>query len=109
MEIINNVKDNEDYVQWIEKFVMDVINESGLNCNKIVIDDIEPDKRIFLIVDSEEYDIRTWNFRPAKNDKNGQTCAEMVEYTLFKMVSDEHGSHGEEVDEGRLMIAWKNN
>ena len=56
-----------------------------------------------------KYDIRTWNFRPAKKDKKGQTCAEIVEYTLFKMVADEHGSHGEEVDEGCLRIEWTNN
>ena len=48
-------------------------------------------------------------FIQQKKDENGQTCAEMVEYTLFKMVADKLGSHGEEVDEGYLMIEWKNN
>ena len=75
----------------------------------MVIDDIEFSKRVFLTVDGEEFDIRTWNFRPSKKDENGQTCAEMVEYTLFKMFSDELGSYGEEVDEGYLRIEWENN
>ena len=108
MNLINKVTE-ESYAQWIEKFVIDVLNKCNVECNEVIIEDIEFSKRVFLVVDGEEYDIRTWNFRPTKNDKNGQTCAEMVEYTLFKMVDDEHGSHGEEVDEGRLRIEWKNN
>ena len=42
--------------------------------------------------------------------KNGETCAEMVDYTLFKMIMDRDGNgHGEEVCEGRLRIEWNNN
>ena len=42
-------------------------------------------------------------------DKNGKTCAEIVDYTLFKIVMDNNGNgHGEEVGEGRLNIEWKN-
>ena len=108
MNLINKVTE-ESYTQWIEKFVTDVLNKGNVKCKEVIIEDIEFSKRVFLVVDGEEYDIRTWNFRPAKKDKNGQTCAEIVEYTLFKMVADEHGSHGEEVDEGRLRIEWKNN
>ena len=108
MNLINKVTE-ESYTQWIEKFVTDVLNKGNVKCKEVIIEDIEFNKRVFLVVDGEEYDIRTWNFRPTKKDKNGQTCAEMVEYTLFKMVADEHGSHGEEVDEGRLRIEWKNN
>ena len=99
MNLINKVTE-ESYTQWIEKFVTDVLNKGNVRCKEVIIEDIEFSKRVFLTVDGEEYDIRTWNF---------QTCAEMVEYTLFKMVDDEHGSHGEEVDEGRLRIEWKNN
>lgn len=107
MKLINNVTE-ESYIQWIEKFVADVLNKGNINCEEVVIDDIEFSKRVFLTVDGEEYDIRTWNFCPVKKDENGQTCAEMVEYTLFKIVVDKLGSHGEEVDEGCLRIEWKN-
>ena len=108
MNLINNVTE-ESYIQWIEKFATDVLNKYKVDCKEVIIENIELSKRVFLVVDGEEYDIRTWNFRPAKKDKKGQTCAEMVEYTLFKMVADKLGSHGEEVDEGYLMIEWKNN
>ena len=108
MNLINNVTE-ESYTQWIEKFVTDVLNKGNVECKEVIIEDIEFSKRVFLVVDGEEYDIRTWNFHPVKKDENGQTCAEMVEYTLFKMVADKLGSHGEEVDKGYLMIEWKNN
>ena len=108
MKLINKVTE-ESYIQWIEKFVTDVLNKGNIKCDEVVIDDIEFSKRVFLTVDGEEFDIRTWNFRPSKKDENGQTCAEMVEYTLFKMVADELGSYGEEVDEGYLRIEWENN
>lgn len=63
----------------------------------------------FLKIDGEDYDIRTWNFYPIKQDSNGKTCAELVRYTLFKMIWDEKGGgHGEEVDCGELKIEWKN-
>ena len=107
MNLINKVTE-ESYTQWIEKFVTDVLNKCKVDCKEVIIENIELSKRVFLVVDGEEYDIRTWNFRPAKKDKKGQTCAEIVEYTLFKMVADEHWSHGKEVDEGCLRIEWKN-
>ena len=103
MKIINKVTD-ETYIQWIESFVKEVITRANITCNEAIIEDIEHSKRIFLAIDGEEYDIRTWNFRP----KNGVTCAEMIEYTLFQMVKDSTGSHGEEVSEGRIKIAWEN-
>ena len=94
----------------MKEFVMDIINESGLNCNKIVIDDIEPDKRIFLIVDSEKYDIRTWNFRPFELDKKHKVCSEFVDYTLYKIImDDDNNGHGEEVESGSIVVKWINN
>ena len=109
MKLINKVTE-ESYTQWIEKFVTDVLNKGNVEYKEVIIEDIEFSKRVFLVVDGEEYDIRTWNFHPAKKDKKGRTCAEIVEYTLFKMIMDEDGNeHGEEVIEGRLRIEWKNN
>ena len=89
---------------------MDVINKAKLNYKEVVIDDIEFSKRIFLTIDGEEYDIRTWNFHPESEDENGEICSEIVDYTVFKMVMDNNGAgHGEEVSEGRLRIEWNNN
>lgn len=107
MKITNKVTD-ETYIQWIESFVKEVITRANISCNEVIIEDVEHSKRIFLTIDGEEYDIRTWNFRPAKKDKSGRTCAEMVDYTLFQMVKDNTGSHGKEVSEGRNKIEWKN-
>lgn len=46
MKVISKVTE-ESYIQWIEQFVMDVINKATLNCKEIIIDDIEFSKRIF--------------------------------------------------------------
>lgn len=107
MKMINKVTE-ESYVQWIENFVINVLYKERLTYTEVIIEDIEFDKRIFLNIDGEEYSIRTWNFRPIDTDKNGNTCAEVVDYTLFKMVSDTDGSHGEEVGEGSFIIEWTN-
>ncbi len=108
MKITNKVND-PDYIQWIEKFVTQVIEKSKLACKEVIIDDIEDSKRIYLIVDGEEYAIRTWNFHSAKKDEEDRTCAEMVDYSLYEMIDDGDGSgHGEEICRGSLRIEWKN-
>ena len=108
MKIINKVTD-ENYVQWIEDFVKSVvINDAHISCDEIIIEDIELDRRIFLLVDGREYDIRTWNYHPIDTDENGIVCKEMVVYTLFKMIPCDGGSCGEEVIEGHLKIEWDN-
>ena len=108
MKIINKVND-PNYIQWVEKFVTRVITKSKLSCEEVTIEDVEDDKRIYLIVDGEEYAIRAWNFRPVKKDEKDHPCAEIVDYTLFKMVDDGDGSgHGEEIYNGSLRIEWKN-
>lgn len=109
MKLINKVTE-ESYIQWIEKFVRNVLFRKELTCEEVIIEDIEFSKRIFLNIDGEEYTIRTWNFKPIDADENGETCAEMVEYTLFKMIVDEDGNgHGEEVGDGSFIIEWVNN
>lgn len=107
MKIINKVTDSS-YIQWIEKFVQDVLDRAQISCNEVVIEDIEPSRNIFLTVDGEEYDIRTWEFQVVEKDTNGIPCAEMVRYSLFEMVKNEHDSHGEEVNYGTIKIEWKN-
>lgn len=107
MKIINKVT-GSNYIQWIEKFVQDVLYRAQVSCNEVVIEDIEYSKRIFLTVDGEEYDIRTWDFKPVEKDLNGKTCAEMVDYTLYEMVKDIDGSHGKRIDFGKFKIEWEN-
>ena len=111
MKIINNV-DKEvlqtfRYEQWIEQFVEDVINKARLECNEVTIIDLDG-KTIYLSIDGKEYNLRTWNFHPVKRDENNKVCAEMVDYTLYEMVKDETGGHGNEVSNGMIRIDWKN-
>lgn len=108
MKIINKITD-ENYIQWIEKFVTRVLKHAYIKGKEVVIEDIEPSKRIFVSVDGEEYDIRTWNYHVVGYDNNGVPCKERVEYTLFKIVADNDGSHGEIVDEDFTQIEWINN
>lgn len=107
MRIINKVTD-EGYIQWIEDFVRRVLQSAKLSYEEVVIKDIEPSERIFLTIDEKEYTLRTWGFHPVEKDANGNTNAEMVEYTVYEMVADESGSHGKEVDFGMIKIEWKN-
>jgi hypothetical protein len=107
MKIINKVTETS-YIQWLEGFVKTVLNKAKIQCNEVTIEDIEFSKRIFLTIDGEEYNIRTWSFHPTGTDANGETCAENVVYTIYKMVADKDGSHGEESGEGRIGIEWKN-
>ena len=110
--IINKV-DNDTlqtfgYGQWIEKFLKEVIKQARLECEEIIIDDIEFSKRIYLSIDNREYMIRTWNFHSVERDKNNDVCAEMIDYTLYEMVKDKAGGHGNEICNGMIRIDWKN-
>ena len=107
MKIINRIED-ATYIQWVEKFVNQIIQKSKISCKEVIIEDIEHSRHIFLSIDGEEYDIRTWNFHSIGKDENNQICAEKVDYTLFRMVKDDTGSHGEEICKGFLKIEWKN-
>ena len=108
MKIINKV-DDLVYIQWIEQFVSQIIQRSKISYEEVIIEDIEYSKYIYLKIDGEEYDIRTWNFHPVKKDEKNHTCAEMVDYTLFRMINDDDGGgHGEEICNGLLKIEWNN-
>ena len=107
MKIINKITD-KNYIQWIENFVENIIIQSVLECNEVTIEDVDCD-RIYLNIDGEDYDIRTWSYRPIRLDSNGKVCTEMVRYTLFKMVMDDDNSgHGEELNYGCVRIEWSN-
>lgn len=107
MKIINKVTD-ENYTQWIERFVTRVLEHAYIECKEVIIKDVEPSKRIFILVDGREYTIRTWNYRVIKYDNNNNPCAENVEYTLFETIEDCNGSFSRDVDESYLKIAWNN-
>ena len=111
MKIINNVNKEVlqtfGYEQWIEQFVENVINKARLECNEVTIIDLDG-KTIYLSIDGQEYNLRTWNFHPVKRDENNIVCAEMVDYTLYEMVKDETGGHGNEISNGMTRIDWKN-
>ena len=107
-QVDNDTLQEFGYEQWVEQFVKEVISKTNLECEEIVIEDIEHCKRIFLSIDSKKYTIRTWNFYPVKRDKNKDVCAEMVDYTLFEMIKDKNGVHGSEISNGTIRITWKN-
>lgn len=106
-KVTNNVT-YKDYIQWLEGFVRRVICDSKIECSELIIDDIEPSKRIFLVIDGEDYTIRTWNFHVIDVDDNGNPWAEAVRYSFYKMVEDKDGMHGEEISDGILSICWDN-
>ena len=111
MTIINKINNDTlqafGYEQWIEKFVENVINKVGLNCNEVTIVDLDG-KTIYLSIDGTTYNLRTWDFHPIQKDDNGHTCAEIVRYTLYEMIEDKTGGHGNEIGEGEIKIDWKN-
>ena len=108
MKIINKVND-PNYIQWIEKFITQIIQNAKLSCKEVIIENVEDSKRIYLSVDGEEYSIRTWSFHPIEMNEKDLPCAEMVDYSFFKMVDNGDGSgHGEEICDGSLRIEWKN-
>lgn len=102
MKIINKIK-CESYEQWIEDFVRGVLESGNVECAEVVIEDIDAE-RIWLTVDGAEYDIRTWAFEPVHYDAENRPDAEIVRYSLFKMVED----RGEEIVYSSQRIDWVN-
>ena len=107
MKFIDKVKE-ESYVQWIEQFVLDILDDcvinADINADVVTVTDIEFSKRIILDLDGKEYTIRTWNFIPIDYDQNNNPCSEVVDWTLFKIVGD----HGIEVTSGHNVMQWVN-
>lgn len=81
MTIIDTVK-MPGYTQWIENFVKRVLDAADIAANEVRIAEMY-DKRIYLVVDAQDYMIHTKNFKPVQKDENGMTCAEAVEYILY--------------------------
>ena len=73
----------------VEFFAKYVAKCAGLDADKVVLRTYDLD-RVYLSYDGTEYTIRMWNINNA----------EVKDYTLFRMVSDGSGYHGEEVYRG---------
>ena len=57
MKIINDIEiDNPN--QWIERFVEQVLENAGIDCEQALIEEIEEEKRILLSAGGQRYDIR---------------------------------------------------
>ena len=54
MNIINKITELS-YIQWVEKFVSDVITHAALSPKQVIIEDFEFSRNIFLTIDNEEY------------------------------------------------------
>jgi hypothetical protein len=110
MTIIDTVK-MPGYTQWIENFVMCVLDAADIAANEVRITEMN-NKRIYIICDNKEYMIRTVNFFPAGEDENGITCSEDVEYILY--VGHEFCEevddliHLQPIDDSVLNIRWVN-
>ena len=67
MKIINNIEiDNPN--QWIERFVEQVLENAGIDCEQALIEEIEEEKRILLSAGGQRYDIRIQAFLPVAAD-----------------------------------------
>lgn len=69
-----------------ETFAKYVAKCAGIDADKIDVFEVDLD-RVYFRSGADEYIIRMWNI----------TNEEVREYTLYRMVADERGSHGEEV------------
>lgn len=107
MSVINKVTD-DNYVKWVEEFVCKVLKNANIEFNTVEIEDVEPDKRIFIKVDGIDYIVRTWNFHLVGTDMQGIPCCELVDYSLFITSENTEFRSGEELDEGKIEIQWEN-
>ena len=73
----------------IEVFAKYVAQSAGLDADKFQVLDYDL-YRVYCSYNGAGYDIRMWNI----------TNEEVREYTLYRMVSDGRGSHGEPVYRG---------
>lgn len=73
----------------VNRFAKYVANSAGLDADKIEVLDYDLD-RVYCSYNGTEYNIRMWSI----------TNEEVRDYTLYRMVSDGRGSHGEAVYHG---------
>ena len=77
------------YNKNVENFAKYVAKSAGLEADKFSVLGYDLD-RVCCSYNGAEYDIRMWSI----------TNEEVREYTLYRIVSDGRGSHGEEVYRG---------
>lgn len=106
MRIINKV-DNANCRQWVKELTKQAIQNSKLDCSKVVIEEFDFSKRIFLKINGAEYTIKILEFLPLDCNKKGHICRAIISYTLFMIIEEEDGSdHSEEIDYNVLKITW---
>lgn len=88
---------------WIECFVQQVLENARIECEQVLIEEIEEEKHIYLDADGEKYDIRLWAFLPIAADLNGMVCTENVQYMLYRKKSS-NGKEFEEIDDDFIRI-----
>lgn len=103
MKIINNIEiDNPN--QWIERFVEQVLENAGIDCEQALIEEIDEEKRILLSAGGQRYDIRIQAFLPVAADLNGMVCTENVQYVLYRKNTENGREYGEEIDDDFIRI-----
>lgn len=103
MKIINNIEiDNPN--QWIERFVEQVLENAGIDCEQALIEEIEEEKRILLSAGSQRFDIRIQAFLPIAADLNGMVCTENVQYVLYRKNTENGREYGEAIDDDFIRI-----
>ena len=103
MKIINNIEtDNPN--QWIERFVEQVLENAGIDCEQALIEEIEEEKRILLSAGGQRYDIRIQAFLPVAADLNGMVCTENVQYVLYRKNTENGREYGEAIDDDFIRI-----
>lgn len=105
--IINKLEESS-YIKWIDPFVETVLEKSNISYKEAIIEDIEINKRIYLIIDGTKYTIRTWDYSVTKTDANNKPCAELVDYTLYKQMEGDDGIYNKDIFEGSEEIEWTN-
>ena len=103
MKIINNIEiDNPN--QWIERFVEQVLENAGIDCEQALIEEIEEEKHILLSAGGRRYDIRIQAFLPVAADLNGMVCMENVQYVLYRKNTENGREYGEAIDDDFIRI-----
>jgi hypothetical protein len=77
---------NETSADFLNDFVEDVLDKFVRKFNTCEIKDYDLD-RVYLSLDGEEFDIRTWDIREVNNTL-------LVRWTLFQMMCGEDGTGG---------------
>ena len=88
INVIDTVK-KPGYAQWIEGFVRNVMNKSGVEAKEVLIIDIHK-KTICLSVGGYDFRIFVKSVVPVARDERGMVCSEDVECYLYAHREDSY-------------------